>query len=479
MKNMATVPRIFLENWDASRDDLVLFTSLYASPPGKNYEPLPHQLKFAREIRQGGYDEAWMSGGNSAGKTWTAKWIGVQWACHKIKPGKPAWTDYDSFMKAPYNILCTGPEQKQAVELWETIVATFKDSPILRYRVDEIRSSTRLKQHPFIRLKNGTYIEAVGLHDKGKHVEGEAYDLVLINEPADVRNIIHCVEKVLTQRTWRRGGIISGFGTPKGRGEYYLLFRKGLKPEEGKLENPYLEPRVFSMYADSRDNPFADQSKIQQFLQTRNQPLITERIEGKFIEESALAFPEGQIEEMFDDKLKLPIKSSSGHFYITGVDFGRKEDYTCAITLDITGGYPPFTVVNFYRKGGGVATWEEILGDLLTIYNDYYGEFIVDATASAGDMQMEWLRDLGISFIPYQFAGSPAKKSNLITNLQRLLGNKEIKSSYINQLREEMHLYPKNMDDKGMETDTVMSLALAGFGAKEYGPMGSIEHYVR
>lgn len=472
------IPEFYVNNWGRARRDLELFVSSYCSPAGKNYRPLPHQKEFIETITKGGFDEGWFSGGNSAGKTWTGKFMAAYYACFKIKPGQPAWSNYDQFVKTPYNILCTGPEQKQAVELWDAVMQTFKDSPILRYRVDEIRTSTRLKSHPYIKLKNGTYIEAVGLHDKGKHIEGDSYDLVLINEPADVRSLMHCIEKVLTQRTWRRGGVICGFGTPKGKGEYYLVARRGIQPNDGS-RNPYLEERVFSMFADSRQNPYADQEKISRFIDTKNGDIILERIEGKFIDESSLAFPEDQIEHAINDSLPLGIKPSTGHFYVTGVDFGRKEDYTCAITLDIGAGVPPYTLVNYYRKGGGVATWEEILGDLLQIYQTYYGEFVVDATASAGDMQTEWLRDLNINFIPYQFAGSPAKKSNLITNLQKMFGNRELVMPYLPQLREELHLYPKNMDDKGMSTDTVMALALACFGSKEYGPVGTVEAYRR
>ena len=94
-------------------------------------------------------------------------------------------------------------------------------------------------------------------------------------------------------------------------------------------------------------------------------------------------------------------------------------------------------------------------------------------------MQTEWLRNLGITFTPYQFAGSPAKKVNLITNLQRMFGNKELIMPYIPELREELHMYPRNMDDKDLQTDTVMALALAGYGAKEYGPIGMVEPYNR
>jgi len=476
MKKYQLLNNELVDLYKRGRYNLNLFVTNFCSPQGKVFYALPHQEEFIQTMMTGNFDEGWMSGGNSSGKTWTAKWMAMHWGVYKFKPNKP-WKSYKEYTNAQYNILCTGPEMKQAVELWEHVEQGFRDSPILKYRVDEVRTGSRLKTHPFIRLKNGTIIEAVGLHDKGRHVEGQSYDLVLINEPADVRSLIHCVEKVLTPRTWRRGGVIAGFGTPKAKGEYYIVFRSGVKPENGQI-NPFFKERVYSMFADSRDNPFADQERISQFLSTRNDSLILERIEGKFIDESSLAFPQNLVDEAVKDSLKLPIAPSTGRFYITGVDFGRKEDYTVAITLDISSG-PPYPIVNYYRGGGGVVTWEEILGELLRIHNEYYGEFVIDATASIGDLQTEWLRDLGISFIPYQFAGSPAKKSNLITNLQRVFGTKQLTMPYIQQLYQELLTYPKNMDDKGMETDCVMSLALALHGAIEYGPIGRVEAYNR
>lgn len=480
MPEEVKIPEFYREAFRKSRTDLDMFVGEIASPPFRKYFPLDHQREFNAAMETGTFEEGWLSGGNSAGKTWTGKWMGAKWSVWKIKPKKP-WDRYEDFVRTPYNVLCTGPEQKQANELWEHVQMTFRDSPVLKFFVSEIRTATRLKPHPYVRLKNGSYIESVGLHDKGKHVEGEAYDLIMINEPADVRNFEHVMTKVLTPRTWRRGGIIVGFGTPKGKGEYYMIARRGVPPEHPMMagRNPYYEPTVYTQFADSRQNPFAEQEKIGAFINSRNSDLIAERIEGKFIDESTLAFPENQIEQAIDETLKHPIAPSTGHFYITGVDFGRKVDFTCAVTLDISNGRPPFTIVNYYRKGGGVATWEEILGDLLTIHHEYYGEFVVDSTASQGDMQMEWLKDLGISFIPYQFAGSPAKKSNLITNLQRMLGNKDLRMPYLAQLREELHAYPKNMDDKGMETDSVMGLSLACYGAVTFGPLGEIEKYQR
>lgn len=470
------IPKIYQKWWSEGRDNVDMFIRKFGSPPEKVYYPLEHQRIFMETLMTGKYDEGWMSGGNSAGKTWTGKFMAMHWGSYKIKPGKP-WRSYQDYITAPYNILCTGPEQKQAIELWEAVEQGFLQSPLLKFRVDEVRTSTRRKTHPYIKLKNGVNIEAVGLHEKGKHVEGQAYDLILINEPADARHLQFVLEKVLTPRTWRRGGVIAGFGTPKGKGTYWAVFRRGL--HEGEIRNDFAEDRVFSMYADSRENIFAEQTSIGRFLQSQNEDLIKERIEGRFVEEGSLAFPLEIVEGCIDDELPVTIDASTGHYYLTGVDFGRKVDYTVAVTLDITGGIVPYKVVNVMRMGGGVVSWEEILAQILDISYKYPGLMVIDSTASSGDMQTEWLNDMNINFQPYQFAGSPARKTNLITNLQRQLGLKNVIMPYIRDLVDQLHQYPKDMQDKGLETDAVFAMALAVYGATEYGPSGEVENYHR
>ena len=435
---------------------------------GKILRHTEEQLRFHKAMSSGKYDEGWLAGGNSAGKTWAAKFIGVHFANYKFKP-KVIWDDYEKFLAAPYNILCTGPESKQAMELWEAIEEGFQKSPILRHKIEEIHTGTRRKVHPYIKLKNGTIIEAVGLHDKGKHIEGQAYDLILIQEPPDVRHLVHCYEKVLIPRTWRRGGMIIGVGTPKGKGEYYQLWRKGRKKVGGK-ENSYYDYKVYSQYADSRSNQYANQEKINRYLETKNDELIQERIEGKFTDSSFSAFKDKDVEKVIDEQMIIGIDPSTNHEYLTGVDFGRKVDYTVCITWDVS--VRPYRMVNYYRKGGGYISWAQIFDDILNIYKKYGGEFIVDATASSGDIQSEWLDDLEIPYIPYQFAGSPSKKVALINNLQDYISKGLFKMPDIAQVVEELHMYPGDLNDKGMETDCVMALALVAHGAKDYGPVG-------
>lgn len=463
---MTTLPELYKEKWSESFYDTDLFISLYVSSgPSNILHPTKDQEEIIKQAETGKFDELWMAGGNSAGKTWTAAFMAVKWACYKTKPNK-IWENIEEFNSAPYSVLCTGPEQKSAVELWEKIEKFFKDSPFLKHKVASITTGTKRNPHPTITLKNGAVIVATGLHEKGKHVEGDAHDLILINEPPDVRHLIHCVEKVLTPRTWRRGGVIAGFGTPKGKGEYYALWLPGIRIFEDGGENPNYNPRVFSCYVDSRTNQYANQEKIGRFLSSKDDSIIEERIMGRFTDNSALAFPDSLLEEIIDDNLPEHIDRRSGRRYLHGVDFGRKDDYTVCITVDVTD--QPYTVVNFYREGGGFVTWDKIISDLLDIYRQYGGDMIIDSTASAGDMQQEWLSDVGIPFIPYNFGGSPGKKISLINNLQYFISQKMLKIPYIYQLRNELHSYPRDLNDKGMETDCVMSLALAVHGIKEY-----------
>lgn len=459
------VPNVYKEYYKKGKDDIEVFCKVFLSPnPKKLVEPTEKQKEFINKANSGDFQELYMAGGNSSGKTFAAKFLATQWAVYKKKPGHE-YDDLDDFNRAEYNILCTGPEQKQSMELWQKIEEGFKQSPFLRHKVEKITTGTRRNTHPVIELKNKTKIEAIGLHDKGKHIEGQAYDLILINEPADARHLKEIFEKVLEPRTWRRGGVIIGVGTPKGKGDFYRLWKRGRK-EIGGHRNPNFDDSVYSCYVDSRDNPYADQESIDRYLTTQNEALIEERIRGKFTDSDQLAFPDSQVEAIIDDELAKKVGKSSMRQYTHGVDFGRKEDFTVCVTFDISD--KPFTMVNYYRKGGGLASWEEIFADLLKIYQEYGGEFVCDATAMGGDMQMEWLDDMGIPNIPYQYGGSASKKVMLINNLQRFISEGKIRMPAHYTLVQELHQYPRDLKDKGLPTDGVMGLALACWGIKDY-----------
>lgn len=244
-----------------------------------------------------------------------------------------------------------------------------------------------------------------------------------------------------------------------------------------RILNKYYEEKVYSQYSDSRTNPHADQESILRDMEGKSDFWIRERVEGKFTDSAFSAFKDSLVDDILDTTLAQEIPPNPGHNYITGVDFGRKGDFTGAITWDVS--VTPYMQVHIYRAGGGMLTWENIFMDIATIFRKYGGEFITDATGMGGDMQSEWLDDLGIPFIPYQFGGNPGKKVALINNLQDYIAQKKFRMPPNDQLLDELRQYPADLKDAGMETDMVFALALVAWAARNYQPLGHVESFHR
>jgi len=460
------------KRWKEGRSNPSQFLKTFTRDKKDNLVDLgavPAQSQLFDLFRSGKHDEIYLGGGNSGGKTFGLAMLGAWASAWKIYPKDPnKFTNQKEFMDAPYGILCTGSEQKHSNELWEEIVGMYQRSPFLRPLIKGVRTSSRLYPHPRFHLKNNVSIDSIGLHDQGKHVVTGDYSLILVNEIGEVKNLRYILDNVLTQRTWRRGGTIIGAGTPRGgqQSEYWDVFRRGLE-EEG---NKFRDPRVIALYADSRENPFADQERIEEFISTRNPKLIEERVMGKFVGVEGAAFPRFLLDEVFDEKMPFEQKKKPRMDIIHGVDFGRKQDFTVCITLDVS--KKPWKGLHLYRSGGGFGTWEQILNDIKEIHNTYGGEFVVDTTSAGGDIQGSWMAELDIPFLPMDFSMSPAKKVNLINFLQRAVGNKWLVLPGLwDAVKEEMTNYPANLDDKAIKTDCVISLGMACWGAEYYGNM--------
>lgn len=471
---MQKAEAFYKEVWPKARFDPRLFIETFISPAqDRIISPEPPQLKWLIEAHR---DENWWVAGNSGGKTWGEAFKIVWWACYKKKPNRKnglAGESYEEWVSAPYEVLCTGPESKHANELWETVLKFFKDSPYLRHKLLRVVVSSKLNPHPVIQLKNGANITSISLDDKGKHVEGDDYDLIAINEPASLMSthLAVIMENTLKQRTWRRGGSIDGFGTAKGKGDFFDYWKRGQLVLDG-IPNKYYSPKVFSMQSSSFENKKAELAKVRDFQESAKQmgrtDLIKERIEGAFIDAAEAAFPDSWVFKMIDPDFKFNIYEglapSSGRKYVTGVDFGRKNDYSVAITLDVTS--KPYQLVHFFRAGGGVVSWEFIFSEVQKISKRYGSDFLIDATSAGGDMQSEYIRELGISY--EEFIYTPARKIELINRLQDGLAREEIRTPYIEVLRDELRIYPKDLNDAKIMTDCVMALALAYLGAADY-----------
>lgn len=471
------------ELWKKSKDDPYLFFKAFVR--GKKGEQIriadvPAQKEGFDAFVSGDYDEIYIGGGNSGGKTFFLQELGVYGSVWKKYPKRNrVYKNHSEFTKDHFGVLCTGAEQKHSNELWEGILSLFKNSPTLSPLLYSVVTTSKLHPHPRIVLKNGAFIDSIGLHEKGKHVVTGDYTLILINEIGEINHLDYILKNVLTQRTWRRGGMITGAGTMRGaHTEAWTIIRRGLEvlPPDMKL-NPYRRMRVFTTFADSRENPFADQERVTTFLEGNNERLIQERIMGWGVDLEGAAFSGNAINNMFTQEIPFETARNPKMDVVHGVDFGRKGDFTVCVTLDVS--RKPWRGIHFYRKGGGYGTWEEIFNDLLNIYHRYGGVFVADTTSTGGDFAESWLGDLQIDYEPFNFASTPAKKINLINSLQRIIENKWLMlPEDWEALREELRIYPADMSDKAIRTDCVMALALAVYGAERYGELGQPEVFI-
>src|SRR3990167_9094997 len=80
-RRKVSLPEFYSQNWNRAEKDPELFISAYLSSDLENpQKPTSEQLRFMENMLSGRFDEGWFAGGNSSGKTWTAKFMAAHWA---------------------------------------------------------------------------------------------------------------------------------------------------------------------------------------------------------------------------------------------------------------------------------------------------------------------------------------------------------------------------------------------------------------
>ncbi|MBA2726537.1 MAG: hypothetical protein H0U53_11145 [Actinobacteria bacterium] len=259
---------------------------------------------------------------------------------------------------------------------------------------------------------------------------------------------------------------------------------------------------------------------------------------GKYVESSGLVFTGELIQMLFDrqaehygnawdHKLRITsdrwqdedaIKMAQAipwehrrYKYATGIDFARKTDFTVIFTIDLT--YRPARVV-YYRRLNRVP-WESIYREVGRTIDLFGASALADSTGMAGDVIMDNLdsrlycsvhdrtvmmesgfcrnrdfsplggcdpkRQRRLSCVEgYPFSAS--SKNNLVEHLRNILsvgfraGSDDpfgwLRCPPIVAIEEEMAFYA--WDDKGLDTDTVMALALAAWQGLEDVPQAAL-----
>jgi hypothetical protein len=449
---------------------------------GIDLHPGQHRFAVAAQMRAAdGYSPAFLdlalASGNRAGKTLIIAIAALHHTFYKlgIKPPNPNDpTDVGRWARQPYNWFHISYEGKVANIVHAELRAILTGAhpaqrgrgcplvdelgPVIEWDKRELGEYPWIKVHPafgageiHFRHTNEKAKALLGLDMNGISFDEAAFEIYL----EDIR------AEVLHLRRLSTGGPIFWISTgTEGYNAFADLW------EMGNPDNPERHVRRLSLRMSTRDNIGygIDQSSFDDLVATMDEHLIPQNIDGHFIEAREAYFNAASIEAMFDSEMPEEEPPKAKHRYVQGVDPGISHDATWAMVLDYTA--TPLTGVRVVKRGGRQALPVVINmvreGHLLYTQDGATSTTIIDETGMGGKMyrqEFAMIRPLRT----FDFAGTKAKKLNLLANLKAVIDKGGLKlprkGSHWPVVRRQLLGY--KLDDRKIEQDAVMTLAMA------------------
>lgn len=300
----------------------------------------------------------------------------------------------------------------------------------------------------------------IGLYtaDNDVGIRGEAFDLVIIDEAARIREETYF--DVILPTLADRGGKCLLISTPKGRNWFYREWQRGRQGETGYA----------SFTAPSRDNPMPLIRHMMETVRTRI-PERTYRQEwlAEFLDDA------GGIFRYVRQRCVLePLEPDPGRRYVYGIDWGRTADFTDITIMD------PISKRAVFRDRYTDVDFPLQLQRIEALCQRYRPAAIVAESNAIGVPNVEALHRRGLPVIP--FNTSNASKANLVDRLTLALeqGNVELLNDPV--LIDELESFQGSQLPSGLmkysapdggHDDAVMSTMLALYGIQEEAPMTS------
>jgi phage terminase large subunit-like protein len=333
------------------------------------------------------------------------------------------------------------PEYKSLLENWSWMCKTLH--PLIK------RKSEQEKR---LDLSTGGYIEMWSLQDKDAS-RGRHYKRVIINEAAKIPTLEYSWNAVIrVTLADLRGGAMLG-STPHGLNYFKNLFDRGNDP---------LEAEWSSFQYTTYDNPYIPKSEIDEIKRTMPELLFNQEILAQFISLEGAVFRRIQ-EAACLEQLEAPLE---GRNYTAGVDVAADVDYTVIIVMDAESKDMVF-MDRFNR-----VDYPTLEDRLLTVYKNWHLSGMVVEANSIGRPVIDHLVQKGIGVTP--FTTTNATKQTIIQSLQSAFEHDNIKIVNNPVLVGELLSFESKRSasgsfqysaPEGMHDDTVMSLALAYYGA--------------
>ncbi len=320
----------------------------------------------------------------------------------------------------------------------------------LRHRIVSLRENER---RLLLRNMGGGLSEIRGKSaDNPISLLGEGLDWVIVDEASRLKPAIW--ENYLSQRLIDKQGWALLISTPKGKGYFFELFKRG----QGT------DPDYKSWNLPSWSNPLLDRETIEQERERLPDRVFRQEFGAEFIEGSGAVFR--FVREAATGVFKAPVKEA---MYYAGLDLAKVEDFTVLVILNEQ--REVVFLDRFHRLDWAVQV------NRIRAATERYGGVTprVDSTG-AGEPVLESLRQAGVQARAYPFTA--ASKAALVNNLSLMLERKEIvlpRPQLCPELIDELEAFEYSVSDSGnvksgapsgVHDDCVMGLALAAWDAR-------------
>lgn len=290
----------------------------------------------------------------------------------------------------------------------------------------------------------------------GKDMDGISYDEAAIDP-----NFDFVVNEVLHLRRLSTGGQLFAIGTStEGITGFSDLWQRG-DPDAPDRQRDY-----YSLRISTRENVGfgIDSDMFDRLVRGMPDYLVPQNIDGYFIEARQAFFSAEAVDAAFLDDLPEVEIAQRRHRYAHGVDPALTFDSTWGIVLDRTN--PERVVGVWASRKSGRQTVNSVASAIIEGHRSYNTDgstcaTAFDATGFGGKVFKDILRDLH-PLRGVEFGGTRSKKLRLLNNLKGAIEKGRVvfprKGIWL-ALRRQLLGY--RIDDRKLETDAVMALAVA------------------
>lgn len=339
--------------------------------------------------------------------------------------------------------------------LWGDVVNSNIEKYIQRYFMPELmklpKNIWRWKRDPHTIYINGAYIDFRSA-ERPESWEGFGYDYAFLNEAGIILKNPYLWENAIKPMFWDSDCRAVIAGTPKGKGEFFKLYQRGLDPQQ---------PDYISMKFTPFDNPYVNHQRIYADMKDMSELAIKQEIYAEFLDDSGVVFRNvSQIAIL--DPLKLPSVNPED-IYVIGCDLAKVEDFTVIVV------YNRRTNNQVFQMRFNKLEWPYIRQRIRDVSRKYNNALIMLDSTGVGEPTHDDLTRMGLPVEGIKFTNT--SKKDLINKLSNWIELGHLKMLKLDETIQELNAYSYEISEKtdrfyygapvGFHDDIVIAHALA------------------